>query len=103
MISGCTPPACCIHQAIRPDCVIDMPDRTGLDEVCDLLAAGINIVTARADFFNPAIMEAAVRERVEALCRAGSASIHATGSSPGFHSRGGGRPPWHRTHNRVAR
>lgn len=70
--------------AAKPDCVIYMPDRTDLDDVCALLENGINIVTTRADFFNPAMMEATVRERVEAACRAGDATLHATGSSPGF-------------------
>ena len=35
-------------------------------------------------FFNPAMMEPAMRERVEAACRKGGSSIHCTGSSPGF-------------------
>lgn len=68
----------------RPDCVLYMPDRTDLDDVCSLLENGINIVTTRAEFFNPAMMHPEMRERVEAACRTGSASIHATGSSPGF-------------------
>jgi len=70
--------------AARPDCVLYMPESTAADDVCALLAAGINIVTTRAEFFNPAMMDAALRARVEAACAAGGASIHATGSSPGF-------------------
>lgn len=70
--------------AARPDCVLYMPDRTDLDEVCALLEAGINIVTTRAEFFNPAMLEPALRERLEAACKAGGSTIHATGSSPGF-------------------
>ncbi|GGC01030.1 dihydrodipicolinate reductase [Novosphingobium endophyticum] len=70
--------------ALRPDCVIYMPDRTDIEEVCQILASGANIVTTRADFFNPSAMEPALRERVEAACHAGGTSIHASGSSPGF-------------------
>lgn len=70
--------------AAKPGSVIYMPDRTDLDDVCVLLENGVNIVTTRADFFNPAMMETAVRERVEAACRVGDATLHATGSSPGF-------------------
>lgn len=70
--------------ARKPDCIVYMPDRTDLDEVCKLLEAGINIVTTRAEFFNPAMMDPAMRERLELACQAGSATIHATGSSPGF-------------------
>lgn len=70
--------------ALKPDCVIYMPESTNADDVCLLLENGINIVTTRAEFFNPDMMDRALRERVEAACRKGSASIHATGSSPGF-------------------
>lgn len=70
--------------AMRPDCVLYMPDRTNLDEVCSILAGGVNIVTTRADFFNPQMMDETVRSRVEAACQKGQASIHCTGSSPGF-------------------
>ena len=70
--------------AARPDCVLYMPQYTNLDEVCRLLAAGINIVTTRTEFHNPSKLDPALRERVEAACREGSTSIHSTGSSPGF-------------------
>jgi 4-hydroxy-tetrahydrodipicolinate reductase len=70
--------------ALKPDCVVYMPEATDLDDVCRLLEAGVNIVTTRAEFFNPAMMEPALRERLEAACGKGGASIHATGSSPGF-------------------
>ncbi|MBC2650925.1 NAD(P)H-dependent amine dehydrogenase family protein [Novosphingobium aerophilum] len=70
--------------ATRPDCVVYMPDRTDVDELCGILASGANVVTTRADFFNPAMMAPELRERVEAACREGNSSLHATGSSPGF-------------------
>ena len=70
--------------ALKPDCVLYMPESTDVEDVCQLLESGANIVTTRAEFFNPEKMEPELRERVEAACLAGGASIHATGSSPGF-------------------
>jgi 4-hydroxy-tetrahydrodipicolinate reductase len=70
--------------ALKPDCVLYMPESTDLDDVCRLLESGANIVSTRAEFFNPLKMDPQVRERVEAACRQGGSSIHATGSSPGF-------------------
>lgn len=70
--------------AARPDCVLYMQEGVNLDDVCQLLEAGINIVTTRGEFFFPEKMDPQIRERTEAACRQGGASIHATGSSPGF-------------------
>jgi 2,4-diaminopentanoate dehydrogenase len=70
--------------AARPDCVLYMQEGVRLDDVCRLLEAGINIVTTRGEFFNPARMDPQIRARTEAACLAGEASLHATGSSPGF-------------------
>ena len=68
----------------EPDCVLYMPQGCDLDEVCRLLESGVNVVTTRGEFHHPASMDAAARERVEAACAIGGASIHSTGSSPGF-------------------
>lgn len=70
--------------ALKPDCVVYMPESTDLDDVCGILESGSNIVSTRAEFFNPRRMDAAVRERIESACRKGNTSIHTTGSSPGF-------------------
>lgn len=70
--------------ALQPDCVLYMPESTDVNEVCRLLESGANIVTTRAEFFNPARMDPAFRQRIEAACLKGGSSIHATGSSPGF-------------------
>ena len=70
--------------ASRPDCVLYMPRAADVDVVCALLAAGINVVSTCGMFHHPPSLPAAVRERVEAACTAGGASIHSTGSSPGF-------------------
>ena len=70
--------------ALKPDCILYMPETTNMSDVCKLLENGINIVTTRPDFFNPKGLDSANREMVETACRKGNASIHSTGSSPGF-------------------
>jgi 4-hydroxy-tetrahydrodipicolinate reductase len=70
--------------ALRPDCVLYMQEGYDLDDLCALLQAGINVVTTRGEFFNPGRMDPPLRERIEEACRRGGASLHATGSSPGF-------------------
>jgi 4-hydroxy-tetrahydrodipicolinate reductase len=70
--------------ALKPDCVLYMQEGFNLDDICRLLEAGINIVTTRGEFFFPDKMDAQIRARCEAACKAGGASLHATGSSPGF-------------------
>ena len=70
--------------ALGADCVLYMPAATDLDQVCAILAAGTNIVTTRGDFHHPGSLPPADRERVERACFEGGASIHSTGSSPGF-------------------
>jgi 4-hydroxy-tetrahydrodipicolinate reductase len=66
------------------DCVLYMPLVCDVDEVCQLLASGANIVTTCGEFHHPASMDPVVRERVEAACQAGGTSIYSTGVSPGF-------------------
>ena len=46
--------------------------------------AGIDVVTTRNEFFYGAAMDPEIRSRIEQACQQGSASIHATGSSPGY-------------------
>jgi 4-hydroxy-tetrahydrodipicolinate reductase len=70
--------------ALGADCVLYMPASCDLDQVCDILACGTNIVTTRGEFHHPASMGPADRERVERACAERGASIHSTGSSPGF-------------------
>jgi hypothetical protein len=70
--------------ALGADCVLYMPRGADLDEICRLLASGTNVVATSGGFHHPASLDAAVRDRVEAACALGAASIHSTGSSPGF-------------------
>ncbi|MGI5330235.1 NAD(P)H-dependent amine dehydrogenase family protein [Actinomadura nitritigenes] len=66
------------------DCVLYMPRALDVDEVCRLLESGANVVTTRGEFHHPGSVRPEVRARVEAACERGGASIHSTGSSPGF-------------------
>lgn len=70
--------------ALDADCVVYMPAYTDFDQVCQLLASGKNIATARGEFLYPPAMKPENRARVEQACLAGDSSIHSTGSSPGF-------------------
>jgi 4-hydroxy-tetrahydrodipicolinate reductase len=70
--------------ALQADCVLYMADRADIDVLCRLLESGANVVSTRSEFHRPASMDPAVRERVEGACRRGGATIHSTGSSPGF-------------------
>ncbi len=70
--------------ALRPDCVLYMQQGYDVDVLCTLLGSGANIVATTGGFHHPGSMDPAVRERIEAACASGNASIHSTGSSPGF-------------------
>lgn len=72
--------------ALKPDCVVAMPEGTNIEDVCRFLEAGINVATSRVDFLEPDRMDPEVRRRTEEACRKGGASIYASGSSPGFSS-----------------
>lgn len=70
--------------ALRPDCVVYMPDTESIDDMCRLLAAGSNIVTPILGYNHRASIEPSVRERLERACTAGKSSLYASGSSPGW-------------------
>jgi 4-hydroxy-tetrahydrodipicolinate reductase len=61
-----------------------MPRAAEVDDLCALLAAGVDVVATTGMFHHPASVPAEVRARIEEACAAGGATIHATGSSPGF-------------------
>ena len=69
---------------LGPNCVLYMPNALNLDELCRLLAAGINVVTTCGTFHHPPSMDPEVRPNVQAACELGGSSVHSTGSSPGF-------------------
>jgi hypothetical protein len=66
------------------DCVLYMQQGANIDDLCRLLAAGINVVTTRVEFHDPPTLDADVRNRIEEACGLGKTSLHSTGSSPGF-------------------
>ena len=70
--------------ASEPDCVLYMPSRPDIDDLSRLLESGINVVSTRSEFHRPADVDPEVRARIEAACLRGNASLHSTGSSPGF-------------------
>lgn len=70
--------------ALKPDCVLYMPHVCNVDEVCQILSAGINIVSTRMELQNPKALDPDMYQRITAACEAGNSSVHATGSSPGF-------------------
>ena len=70
--------------ALEADCVLYMPQRIDVDDLCRLLESGTNVVTTRTEFHLPGRMDPALRQRIEDACRRGGTSIHSTGSSPGF-------------------
>lgn len=68
----------------RPDCMIYLPDKPDLDDMCRLLESGINIATACIGFNQRAALAPEVRARLEQACARGGTSIYSTGSSPGW-------------------
>ncbi|HEY3681603.1 MAG TPA: dihydrodipicolinate reductase [Streptosporangiaceae bacterium] len=75
---------------LRADCVCHMPLPSfcfGADphrdtaDICRLLAAGTNVVTTTG-FVQP--RERWIRDRIDAACAAGGASLYGTGVNPGF-------------------
>jgi hypothetical protein len=71
--------------ALDADCVLHMPSRLELDELCRLLASGKNVVSTCSELLHArrALPEETVA-RLEAACAEGGVSLFATGSSPGF-------------------
>jgi hypothetical protein len=71
--------------ALKPDCVLYMPQVADVDAVCALLSAGTDVVTTCGVLSGDLSgLPEADRERVLAACTSGGSSLHATGSSPGF-------------------
>jgi 2,4-diaminopentanoate dehydrogenase len=78
--------------ALGADCVLymaqgDANPAPALDDICDLLASGADVVsTAVTPLIHPVTMGAAVVDRLEAACRQGDSSFHGTGIEPGWAS-----------------
>jgi 4-hydroxy-tetrahydrodipicolinate reductase len=71
--------------ALDADCVLYMPSRLDLDELCRLLASGKNVVTTCSELlWADRALPADEVEQLEQACAEGDVSLFATGSSPGF-------------------
>jgi hypothetical protein len=68
--------------ALRPDCVVYNPMWPSTDEVVRILEAGVNVVSTAA--FIDGSRTPVDRERIQAACKQGGASMFGTGISPGF-------------------
>jgi hypothetical protein len=71
--------------ALDADCVLHMPSRVDVDELCRLLASGKNVVSTCAELLHARrALPADTVNRLEQACRDGDSSLFGTGSSPGF-------------------
>jgi hypothetical protein len=68
---------------LHPDCVIYTPLYPDVEELAQILASGVNVVTTSA-FLNGRSLGDSAREAIEAAARAGGASIFGSGMNPGF-------------------
>ncbi|TMA22243.1 MAG: dihydrodipicolinate reductase [Deltaproteobacteria bacterium] len=72
-------------RALGADCVLYMPRVMDLADVVALLESGTNVVTTCGEFFDAGRpLGEERRAQVIDACAKGSASLYATGSSPGF-------------------
>jgi len=69
--------------ALGLDAVVYAPLHLDVDELARLLGAGVNVV-ASAEFMTGATLPPAQRERLEAACVAGDATLFGSGMNPGY-------------------
>lgn len=76
--------------ALRPDCICyaasgESRPRECVDDLCEMLAAGINVVTTSIPgLVHPPAFDGRLVARLEEACQAGRASLYASGIEPGF-------------------
>jgi len=76
--------------ALRPDCICytasgESRPKECVQDLCEMLSAGINVVTTSIPgLVHPPAFDPKARERLEQACRAGGASLYASGLEPGF-------------------
>lgn len=60
-------------------------DETGrdLDDICALLAAGLDVITT-VGYMYPSVYGESVTDRLSAACEAGHSAFHGTGANPGW-------------------
>ena len=71
-----------IHTPL-PSLIAGQKEDQDLDDFCELLAAGKNVITA-VGYLYPKVHGEAVVKRLEDACRAGNSSFHSTGLNPGW-------------------
>jgi hypothetical protein len=69
--------------ALRPDCVSYNPMWPDVDEMCRILATGVNI-SSTAAFITGRAMGAPATQRLRDAARAGGATLFGSGVNPGF-------------------
>ncbi|TXS96125.1 dihydrodipicolinate reductase [Parahaliea maris] len=69
--------------ALDADCVLYMPRLSSVDEICQMLASGKNVVATPFAFYAES-WPAAERERVLEACNRGNSTLYGTGINPGF-------------------
>ena len=74
--------------ALKPDCVLYMPHICSFDEICQILEAGINIVSTRMELQNPVALDIGIARRLEEACQRGGSSVPCDWQQPGLHHRG---------------
>jgi hypothetical protein len=76
--------------ALRPDCICyaasgESRPQECVDDLCEMLAAGINVVTTSIPgLVHPPAFDGRLVARLEEACHAGQASLYASGIEPGF-------------------
>lgn len=76
--------------ALRPDCICytaagESRPKECIDDMCEMLAAGMNVVTSSIPgLVHPPAFDVDAVARLELACRAGGASLYASGIEPGF-------------------
>jgi hypothetical protein len=76
--------------ALKPDCICyaasgESRPRECVEDICEMLAAGINVVTTSIPgLVHPPAFDPKQVAQLEAACRAGGASLYASGIEPGF-------------------
>lgn len=68
--------------ALKPDCVIYNPMWINVDELVQILSAGVNVVTSASFITGHNLGDD--RERLEQACRKGGSTLFGSGVSPGF-------------------
>src|SRR5699024_5145427 len=68
--------------ALKPDCVVYNPMWINVDELVEILSAGVNVVTSASFITGRNLGDD--RDRLENACRKGGATLFGSGVSPGF-------------------